>query len=312
MPAIEIRPARLDDTAAISALFRARIPAWQRLDSSGRVQDVAYEVLTLYERWLHGGAWMSVETGAIHLCRLLLSTEVPLVALVDGHAAAYAELYPGSEPPPFGEHLHLGVLAVHPDFENAGLEQALLDSLLARAKAHKCARLTVSAVLPAAIYDEYRLEAIARVSRYSLPARTGQVFYRAVEHPDDDPAQITGWFMSVGRANSARQQWETLWHHTWDAVPEIRARRTERLRFAAAGQDAFVCLQQQLYAPRTLDVALWSPKPLSQQLLSAIRDWAYREQFRTLALLIPDSLVKVLGSEAEADGYYLDVFAVAV
>lgn len=49
----------------ISALFRARIGVWQRLDETGRVEDMPYEALTLVERWLHGGAWMSIETGAI-------------------------------------------------------------------------------------------------------------------------------------------------------------------------------------------------------------------------------------------------------
>ena len=68
---MHIRPALLDDTQAISQLFRARIDKWQRLTEQGQVEDLSYDELSIYERWLHGGAWMSIETGAIWLSHLL-------------------------------------------------------------------------------------------------------------------------------------------------------------------------------------------------------------------------------------------------
>jgi hypothetical protein len=92
---VEVRLANLDDTRAISALFRARISVWQRLDARGRVETVDYDSLTLYQRWLHGGAWMSLETGAVFLNHLLLGAGIPLVAVNDGAVAAYAEVYHG-------------------------------------------------------------------------------------------------------------------------------------------------------------------------------------------------------------------------
>src|SRR5215213_9179974 len=79
MAELQVRQAALDDTCAISSLFRARIGVWQRLDANGRVEDKPYEALTIYERWLHGGAWMSIETAAIQLNELLSGAGISLV-----------------------------------------------------------------------------------------------------------------------------------------------------------------------------------------------------------------------------------------
>ncbi len=310
-----VRAARLDDTAAISALFRARIGVWQRLGSSGQVEDVPYEALTLYERWLHGGAWMSVETGAIHLSHLLRGAGLAaLVAEADGRVSAYCEGYAGSEPPPFGPHLHFTAPAVHPEADAEGLARALMGALADQARARKLPRLLASAALPEqkALYAAQGMRPVAEIRRCALPARSGQGFYRAVEHPDPDPALIEGWHMPLGRLESARCQWETLWPRTWDALPEMRQRRTHRLRLNAAGHDALLCVQQQLYQPRSADVYCWSPRPLTGQLLTAVRDWAHREGYRTLVMAVTESALKTLGPEAEPDAFTLDVYALDV
>jgi GNAT superfamily N-acetyltransferase len=307
-----IRQAKLDDTQAISRLFTTRISTWQRLNAQGQVEDVPYETLSIYERWLHGGVWMSVETGAIHLSHLLRGAGIPLVAEVDGQVAAYAELYESAEPPPFGVHLSLTPPTVHPDFASQNLETAIFSAAREMLAPRKAERLLVSVALAEAqqFYQSQGARPLAVVSRYSLPARTGQGFYRTVEHPDPNPAQIRGWHMPIGRFGSARQQWETLWPRTWDAIPEIRQRRTHRLKFNAAGQDAFVCCQQQLYSERSADVHCWSPRPLTSQLLTAVRDWSHREGYRTLVLSVTEDTAKILGPEAEADGYSETIYGV--
>ena len=66
-----VRQATIDDTRKIVGLNTANVPLWQRLDAAGQVENLPYEALTIYERWLHGGAWMSLETGAIWLSHLL-------------------------------------------------------------------------------------------------------------------------------------------------------------------------------------------------------------------------------------------------
>ncbi|MFO7323516.1 MAG: GNAT family N-acetyltransferase [Chloroflexota bacterium] len=314
MTELQVRQATLDDTQAISALFRSQIQVWQRFDAEGRVQDVEYHQLTIYERWLHGGPWMSVETAAIQLCQLLIGAGIPLVATLGDEVVGYAEAYHGHEPPPFGDHLHVAYLIVAPDFVGRGAEDALMGALRERAKTLKAKTLTVSRVGDATatvqLQDHFDFEPLCRVQRMSLPARTGQIFYRATEHTNADAAQIRGWGMPVGRMTSARQEWEHLWPPTWETIPELRNQRTHRLHVSAAGQEAFVCFRQQLYDPRSVDIYCWSPKPLTNQLVSALRDWAHREGYRNLYWVVADDTVKTLGPEAELSGYSVEICAV--
>src|ERR1041385_4360870 len=222
MTAIHIREATLDDTKAISTLFRSRITAWQRLNTQGQVEDVPYDALTIYERWLHGGPWMSVETAAIHLSHLLRGAGMPFVVEVDGAVQAYCEVYHGVEPEPFGDHLHIGQMVVHPAARTEGLEDALLDYLLDQARTSHCQRLTANCVASDAdaqeLYSRHNMTPIMRINRYTIPAKSGQGFYKTVEHLSANPAQIADWFMVLGRLGSARQQWETLWPRTWNAI----------------------------------------------------------------------------------------------
>ena len=307
---MSIRQAKLDDTQAISDLHRLHIQAWQRLDITGHVEDVPYDALTIYERWLHGGAWMSPETGAVHLNHLLRGAGIPLVAEVDGKIVAYTELYESTESPPFGHSLSLNHPTIHPD-QVDNLLAAILDAARNVADEQACERLLVQVALPeaAAFYQQQGLQPLATVRRYSLPAKMGQGFYRTTEHPDDSAKQITGWQMPIGRLASPRQQWEMLWPDTWSSIPEIAARPCHRLKFNAAGQEAFVCCQQQLYAERNANLYCWSPRPLTSQLLTAIRDWSHRAGYRTLVLAVLENAANILGTEAESDGYSQTIYA---
>lgn len=312
MTAIHVRAAALDDTQSISALFRARVTAWQRMDAQGRVEDVPYEALSIYERWLHGGPWLSVETAALHLSHLLRGAGIALVALEGGVVRGYAEAFHGVEPPPFGDHLHVGTLLG----ETAALDDALLRALLDQARASRCERLTADVIAndgeAIARYGRHGMTALARVRRCAIPARSGQGLYKTVEHLSANPAQIAGWQMPLGRLGSARQQWETLWPRTFHAIAPIRDRRAHRLHLSASGQEALLYCQAALYLPRTAEISLWSPRPLTAQILTAIRDWAHREGYRALSFTISDEMAGLLGSEAEFDGYYQDVYGVSL
>jgi nitroreductase len=311
MPTIAVRQASLDDTRAISALFCSHISTWQRINPQGRVEDVPYDSLTIYERWLHGGAWMSLETGAIHLSHVLRGAGIALVAELDDVVVAYAEAYHGFEPAPFGAYVQPAHIIVRAGLDQGELKTALVNTLMERARKLKCQRFILNATATESdLIQRYELQPLARLHRFNLVARQGQVFYQAVEHLNPDPAQIRGWFMTVGRLASARQTWEMLWPRTWDALPEMRQRRTHRLHFSAAGHDAFVCCQQMIYDPRSADIYCWSPKMLTNQLLMAIRDWAHREGYRALITAVTEDTIKTLGPEAEPDGFVQEVFGV--
>jgi hypothetical protein len=317
MTDIDIRRARLDDTAAISALFRARVPIWQRLNARGQVDDLPYDRLTIYERWLHGGSnaapWMSIEIGALLLNQLLLGAGLPLVAVVDDRVCGYAEAYPGNEPAPIGAHLHLAHLIT--DGSDPALAERLLDGIFDHARRAKVARVTVARSAyddeAGAIFDRRGFSPLITAVRYSLPSQAGQGVYKTTDHPDPDPAQIDGWYMSIGRTESARQHWEAIWPRQFNGIEEIAARKTHRLRFSGGGQEALICCQAQLYDPRSIEVFCWSPKPLASQLLTGIRDWAQRQGYKSLALTVLETSRTLLG-DAEQIPYRQETHAAPV
>ncbi len=321
MAHLEIRMATMDDTAAISALFRAQIHRWQRMTADGQVEDLPYEALTIYERWLHGDGysnpWMSLETAAIFLSHLLRGAGVPLVMWEDDTLVAYAQCYISQEQPPFGHHLHLAHFISATSQNEARLMDALMEYLPQLGMNYHCTHYTVSCPSfdeeRATLYQRYGMEHAFSVRGYTLPAQTGQSFYKAVEHRPAEAAQIADWQMVVGRSQSARQHWETLWPSLWEAFPEIIACQTHRLKMSASGQDAFVCYQQRLFLPRYVDVYCWSPKPLTSQLLVALRDWAHRAGYRTLNMVLPDNSARLLPADnVEAEPHETHIYMAAL
>jgi len=311
---VSVRQAILDDSTAISALFQARIPVWQRLSPDGGVETVAYDNLTVYERWTHGGPWMSLETAAIALSRLLHGVGLAVVAEDDGRIVGYLEAYPGYEPAPFGAHLHLAHVITHPDDADSG---AVADALLLRASemavhlADK--RLTVSLAADtgddAQFYRERGFAPLTSVRRYLMPAKAGQGFYQVGEHTSSGVGQIEGWQMPAGRIESASMLWESVWVSIWEVIPQLSERGIQRVKLVASGQEMLLCVQPVPHDPRTLDVWAWSARPMTGVLLTAIRDWAHRQKYRAVRMVVDETTAKLLGADAEGDPFSRSIWA---
>lgn len=294
---MHIRTAQLDDAGAISKLFCASIPRWQRIRPDGYAEDIAYDQLTIYERWLHGGAWMSIETASLWLSHLLRGAGQTYVLLDDAdRPRAYAEAFLDT-PDNDDKTLHL----IHLVATDEEARHTLMRHLRQpdQPYQHLTSACSVYDEAESTFYQKHNMTAWRHVQRVNLPALTGQAFYKATPHADTRIAQIQGWRMPIGNGETSRYYWESLWHPHWLAIPQITAQRTHRLHLNASGQEAFLCLQQQLYEPRTADVYCWTPKPFSAQLLVAIRDWAHREGYRNLTFYVSDAVAKILGEEAE-------------
>ncbi|MBW4437859.1 MAG: hypothetical protein KME04_12030 [Pleurocapsa minor GSE-CHR-MK-17-07R] len=299
-----VRQARLDDTIAISQLFRARIPVWQRLDTEGRVQTVTYEDLTVAERWGHGGHWMSVETSALYLNHLLLGAGIPLVSWdgATGQINGYAEAYASTEGDPVGSSLHVAHLVS----ADERIADALLGALYEQAMLRRLPRMTVTQPHDADLPEEVITETITSVSRYSISTREGQVFYSAKELPGADYAQISGWWMPVGRISSARYQWELLMPRQFETLPERASNPHDRVKLSAGGFEAIVYCEARPHDPRSADVSIWTPKGLQPQIVTAVRDWAAKRGYRTLWMVATEAASKAMGPDAEPDGYTLE------
>lgn len=300
---MQARPASLDDTRAIASLFTADVPVWQRLDAAGRVENLPYQALSIYERWLHGGAWMSLETGAIWLSHLLSGGGIAYVVEAEGGILAYAEAFVNRELTPMGDHLHLATWHVAAGGGDA-VQLALADAILHEAR--DAGKLSVA--YPA--YDQARATAYRkyfgvtealRLARYAMQAQIGQSFYKSQEFERNDAGMIDGWALAVGRLSSPRALWEAEWTEHWRGLPQIIERQKHRKYVNASGHEALVCFHQQLYNERNADVYCWSPRDLSTQLLVAIRDMGHRLGFRSLTLALPPDSAKLLPAETSRD-----------
>ena len=298
-----VRQATLDDTQQIVALFSGRVPVWQRLDERGQVEDLPYEALTIYERWLHGGAWMSLETGAIWLSHVLSGNGLAYVMDDGGPILAYAEAFLNRELPPMGAHLHLAQLLLDARCSDED-HHRLADAILSDARG--AGRLSVAHpdydTEMATYYRKYFGASEAfRLRRHSINAQTGQSFYKSQEYNKTDASLIDGWALAVGRWSSPRALWESEWIEHWRGIPQIIERGKRRHYINASGHEALVCFHQQLYNSRSADVYCWSPRHLSTQLLAAIRDMGHRLGFRTLALALPDASAELLPAESNPE-----------
>ena len=295
-----IRRAKLQDIRAIGELFRSRIESWQRMNADGSVQTVDYAALNIYEQWGHGGAWMNDQTATLWLSHVLRGAGAPTVLTDDdGQLLAYSEVFIGDEPTPFGKHTHIGTLITQIGF--ADMRDALMQHLLREASSIGQISVNLSTYDEDGIsfYNRYGLVSTERIARYNISTQIGQGFYKVTDHNDTNAAQIQGWHMLTGRTSNARQQWEMQWTALWNAVDEIAAEPVLRVRLSASGQEAFVCLKQDLYDSRLAEIYCWSNKPMSSALLVALRDWAHRGGYRTLSLWGDASVGKVMGNEAE-------------
>lgn len=298
-----VRQATLDDTDSIVALFTERVAVWQRLDASGQVENRPYDQLTIYERWLHGGAWMSLETGAIWLNHLLSGNGLVYVVAGEGGILAYAEAFANRELTPMGTHLHLAELLIDEACDD-DVHLLLADAICRDARGP--GRLSVS-------FPEYDRDAATyyrkyfsanetmRLARYTLSAQVGQSFYKSQEYDKTDASMIDGWALAAGRTSSPRALWESEWTEHWSGIPQIIERSKQRQYVNASGHEALVCFHQQLYNDRHADVYCWSPRNLSTQLLVAIRDMGHRNGYRMLTLALPESSAELLPSDTTVD-----------
>jgi GNAT superfamily N-acetyltransferase len=304
MSQITIRQATLADAAHITALHNANIDTWTRPGPDGEAIPANCAELTLFERWLVGGPWTSVEMCAVHLANLLRGTDgIPLVAESEGQVRAEAEVFIGREPEPFGHHINVSKLTVHPDYLNVGLGSALLTYIQQMATAIRCKRITVAdAQGDAALYEHHHFTRAHVGQHIVIKTGEGRVFYKASDLKTFEPAQIDGWHMPLGRYQSARQEWDRMLPGFWNSVPEIVEPESARLHITVTGQEAYALMQQDRYRPARVHVFLWTRRPINSLLVVALRDWAALHDYEEMAGFAWDYVRPMLEVEMQEEG----------
>lgn len=296
MSQITVRQAILADALSITDLYRASVESWTQTDADGEKIPADYNDLTLFERWQNAGPWASVEMCAVHLANLLRGTDgIPLVAEVEGEVRAEAEIYIGQEPEPFGHHINIARMVIHPEYDDIGLGSALLTYVLQIAEAIHCKRVTVARVeLDAPLYEHYGFHRAHIGHEITFPAQEGRVFYKATELKQFDPAQIVGWHMPLGRYQNAREEWDRMPPGFWNSVPEIVEIETARVQITVTGQEAYAMFQEHRENPEVAQVFVWTRRPINNLVVLVLRDWAARHGYKSLRTFAWDYQVPAL------------------
>jgi GNAT superfamily N-acetyltransferase len=313
---ITVRLATLADTAAITEIHKSDVERWERVAADGTLIPTPYPALSLYERWQHGGPWMSIETCAVHLHRLLSGAGFPLVAEVGGEVLAEAEVYENFEATPFGHHLDLAIIASRHDHQREGLGTALLNYIIDMAQLMKCERVTVTNAQARDFYlaRHFRHTRTSRGVRFA--AQQGRVMYQASPLMDRAYDQVRTWHLPLGRYQSGRQEWDRMFPQQWAAgVPDLLNVAAAQVKLTVTGQNAIIAVRDSDEPdshPGDGRLVCWSAKPLAGPLVSAIRDWAFRNGYQHLVSTIMETDVALLPPDVQQTAYAQELFELAL
>lgn len=285
MAKVQIRQATLADAAAITEVHCSHVGTWRR---GGKGEAVPYPSLSLYERWLHGGPWMSVETCAVHLNRWLWAGHRVLVAQVEGEVVGEAEFVVNDEPAPYGAALHLSLLIVHAAHQGCGIGRALVEAGGALARQEGYTVMTTQPERTAEpFYSRVGFEPWLRLKEWQATAQVVPI----VGEPEPMfhapyPAE-GGLALRVGRYQCARQAWDDLPFYL--ALPEHVSLRWGRWRTVLAGRAVWLGLQAQPLEPIQADGFIWAPPEMALgPAVAALRGLAARLGFAYVDLLLEE------------------------
>ncbi len=138
---IEIREATLSDVEGITGVHKSDVNKWYKVIDSDLV-EASYEELSIEERWLHGGPWMSKETCYMHLKSFMNMGGKVLVAVNKGQIIGEIEFISDSEPFPYLDNIEIYVLMIHNKFRGRGVGRKLMESV-----ENYCSELKASSIL---------------------------------------------------------------------------------------------------------------------------------------------------------------------
>lgn len=133
-PNIVVRTAGLDDVFGIHEVHKSDVGQWHHLDGS----PAEFDRLSVLERYLHGGPWMSPESCAVYVNELILAATPPIVALRDGQVVGEMELLFGPDRAELGKAVCLSILYVHRAARGQGVGRALIAEAARRGRALGC------------------------------------------------------------------------------------------------------------------------------------------------------------------------------
>ncbi|ACS89891.1 MULTISPECIES: GNAT family N-acetyltransferase [Thermococcus] len=279
---VAVRIATLEDTEEIVDVHCSGIERWFRKSEN---RETSYKELSIRERYLHGGPWMSIETCAIHLNYLLLEGQIPLVAEVDGKIIGNAEVLI-SEEPIKGEIMkiaHIDVLEVHKNFRGEGVGREIIKFVEELAKENGCELVTVTPEKSAVgFYKKVGIEEI--IHKASFVEFDLEQFSEEIE-PElfkFSWNEIEGLEMVAGKFQTSYHHWFTAFKDRIAGIDDKNYLESGRIR------GSYYVLEESFFDRSLVTAYLWGKKEDLILLLSRAGSLG----FRKLRTIIEKDLVE--------------------
>jgi len=283
---MKIRYANLNDVRDIVEVYVSCGPdsgVWYK-GFGGERREASYEELSLFERMMNGGSWMSVETCAVHINDMLLRGHHPIVAEVDNKVVGEIEVFIGEEYPLFGKDLHISVLYVHPKYQRQGIGSALVRHVINLAEEEGC---NCCSVWGGDFYRRFGFEHYFNRKSFKAKTRASEMDYRIEEVTIPDYDLVRGMPMPVGRYACSRLEWER------DEIgklqlPELMNLPFKRMKVSSAHGEAYVILNAFTPFDKCLTARAWSDSMKLEALLEIILSEGNKMGFDAVSLMLKD------------------------
>lgn len=294
---IIVRIAELSDAEGISRVHRSDIDQWVRHGSGGGEmgEPSDWSDLTSAERWNHGGPWMSPELCVIHLNRLRLLDQFPLVAVRDGQIVGELEMIVGDDAE-YGINANLSVLYVDRAAQGQGIGSLLMADALELAQEIGCHTVTTYAPAAPAFYQRFGLEPVAIYREQTIPTSAAQLVLPVRRTRFPDWPKVAGLPLLFGRILSSYQTWLQLDGEREPglyAIPMHSRPATMDFSVALPNGRAYISLRDISGRYEEAAVHAWSPS-YEPELITTILAHARRLGVARLRFLMDEGLASVV------------------
>jgi GNAT superfamily N-acetyltransferase len=262
-----------------------------------------YEILTPFERFLHGGAWMDLGSCRRHLHEYASRGFPVLVAEEGGRVVGHCDVWLAEEPEPFGRYGEAEMLLVDPARGGPGAMGRLLEHAMAR-----CRRLGLPAFDLSPKHGGGGELAEAMGFAPIWDTRTLEAPLAAVPSPDEDfeTADMPPAYEAVADLLCLNHREPAAYRHatflgsfpSWRlaGVPREHV-LAKRLRFKGGG-GAVVAARREWIDPNRTELDLWVPPPWRRdadalgRILAMAAETARRLGGRVLTTYLPAEMVE--------------------
>lgn len=289
MDEVVVRRATLKDVPFITWVHCSDLEddTWYAFPDGKRKEASDPKELTLYERWLNGGSWMSEELCAIYLNNLLLNGHMPLVASIGGTVVGELEVFYGyeSDGKLYG---HIGVVQVHREYQRQGLGTKLVEKAIEYAKKRGAEYLTVR--------PRDSLQSFYKKLGFSDWLRT--VVFKAEAYPfltrlswQEDQSYFNKKRFSqfiLGQEQSSAQIWQ-IFHKNLFALSEFTKEPIHTGKVRSMNHETLAIFFPHVYFGDMANVYAWSERDVTDEHIFSILTLAYHFGYdRVRSLLIED------------------------